>query len=185
MSASAANQGVQPGPWKFLRQRSIGSTLAWAALLLSMLLPWSIAVGVKLYLDSQGKPTWDWLYFAHPTLILYELWATLWFALPGIGVALLCYLLFTNRFAFSRRLGAGEKSAIALASLLVGAIGSIPTFISVFMEFHPIVLMLPFFVMIPYVGYYALGLVAGIVMALGSYGIRLASHPDKPGGTKS
>jgi hypothetical protein len=179
MSGTVQGQVDHTGLLAFLKTCSVGSVLAWTTLLVSALLPWFVAIAVKLHLDAQGEPTWDWLYFLHPTSILYELWATLWFALPGISVALLCYPLFSNRHIFFHRLNAVEKAVIILPSLVIGAFGSIPVFIDTFWEFHPIVLMLPFFITILYTGHYVLGLGVGLTLALGSNWIRRGFRRDR------
>jgi hypothetical protein len=172
MSSTASSKGFWVRLGKFLRQRTLGSNLAWISLLVSAILPWSVAISVKVHLDSRGMTTWDGLYFLQPTILLYELWATLWFALPGIGVSFLSYLLFSDRIRLISRFSSAEKALIVLMSLVAGALGSIPVFIDIFWVFHPVVLMLPFFITALYVGYYLLGFGAGLALAMVSCFIR-------------
>ena len=163
---------MRPGFWHFLREPSAESRLARGVLVLGALLPWSVGAGIKLYLDIRGEPTWSWLYLLHPAIVLAELWATLWFAAPSIALAFVTYLLATRRIRWLGMLNRFENSLIIVICAMAGAAGSVPVFFELFWVFDPIVLFFPMFVTIVYLHYYALGLLAGILAAFLSYGLR-------------
>jgi uncharacterized membrane protein len=156
----------------FLTRRSLGSALAWTALAVGVFLPWCVGAGVKVHLDRHGQPTWEWLYFLHPGRLIVELWATVWFAAPNLILALLAYLMFTGRVPGIDRFNLWEKSLVIVSSLLMGSIASVTTFIEAFADFHPVIFLLPFFLTVVYAGDFALGLLAGVLLALCSYGTR-------------
>jgi len=148
-----------------LRSRSYESLLVWAIATTGLLLPWCVGIGVKLYLDARGEPTWDWLYFLHPGTLIAEVWATLWFAAPSLLLALVSGLLFCGRFEPLRRLNRLEMSLLVLPAALWGGYASVTAYIEMFWSFHPVAFLLPFFYTALYVGQYVLGLLAGIVLA--------------------
>ena len=152
--------------------RSIDSALKYAILITGIVIPWAVGIGVKIHLDALGEPTWDWLYFLHPGRLLAEVWATFWFAAPSLALVILAHFLLSGRITRLNFLSANERRAVILTSAIWGGIGSVPIFIEVFRELDPIVFFVPFFITAIYVGHYLLGLIAGAVLALGSYGIR-------------
>lgn len=165
-----------PGLTKFLRRRSLGGLLVWLSLLVGVLTPWCVGIGIKVYLDLHDRPTWNWMYFLHPGHLLFELWATFWYALPAIAIALLTYILFSGRYQSPDRFNPLEKSLIVLSGLAWGSIASVPVFIRIFWKFDPVVMVFPFFVTAAYAGQYVLGLLAGLVLALSSYFFRTGIH---------
>ena len=167
---------LQTGIWRFLLRPSPGSIVAWICGLVGVLLPWSVGIGTKIYFDLHDHPTWDWLYFLHPARLLFEVWATFWFALPAIALAVLAYFLFTDRIPRLAGFNDFEKSLVILPSLVWGAVGSVPVFLDIFREFHPIVVLIPFFVTFAYVGDYTIGLLAGLVLAICSCAVRRCFH---------
>jgi hypothetical protein len=126
-----------------------------------LILPWSVGIGVKLYLQAIGKPTVPWSYFLSPGSILLGLPLSLWFASPFIGLA------FFGRHLLSAPSFIGttywERLIILLCGLLAGAIGTVRTFLCVFWEFDPLYLILvphPVF----YLPYIVVGVFGGIVI---------------------
>lgn len=141
-------------------------------LAVGLLLPWCIGIGIKLFLDSQGEPTWNWSYLLHPGIVLAELWASLWFAAPSLVLAYFAYRLFTGRVRWLHRLNRVEHCLIIVAAMTWGTAGSVPVFYQLFWKFDPIVLFVPFFVTAVYVDDYAFGLLAGLLFAWLSWAIR-------------
>jgi len=126
-----------------------------------MILPWSVGIGVKLYLQAIGKPTVPWSYFLSPGSLLLELPLTIWLSSPFIGLAFLGrHLLSAPSFMGTTY---RERLIILLCGLLVGAIGTVRTFLGVFWEFDPL-----YFFLVPlpvfYLPYIVAGLVGGIVI---------------------
>ena len=161
---------------RFLLRPSPGSIVAWICGLVGVLLPWAVGIGIKVYFDLHDRPTWDWLYFFHPAHLLFEIWATFWFALPAIALAVLAYFMFTNRIPRFGGFNGFEKSLIILPSLAWGVFASVPVYLDIFREFHPIVVLLPFFVTAAYAGEYAGGLLAGLLLAICSRAVRRRLH---------
>lgn len=141
-----------------------------------IMIPWCIGIGVKIYLDLQGEPTWSWLYFFQPGILLAEIWAMFWFAAPSLLLGLLAYLLFSGRIRRLSFLNHFEQWLVVVPSAIWGGLGSVPIFLEVFWELDPIVFYVPFFITAVYVGDYVVGLIAGFAMALASYGIRKTIH---------
>ncbi|MDH4109250.1 MAG: hypothetical protein OEW35_13105 [Gammaproteobacteria bacterium] len=157
-----------------LGERSWASFLVWAIAIAGIALPWCIGTGVKLYLDAQGKPTWDWLYFLHPGTLLAEIWATAWLAAPSLLLALFAALMFCGRIEILRRFDRIEMTLVVLPSATWGGYASALVFIEMFRVFHPVAFLLPFFYTVLYAGYYLLGLLVGLALAAVVHTLRQA-----------
>jgi len=175
--------GIAPEPSaerhlrSLLRHRSFESMLVWSIAISGLALPWCVGVGVKLYLDAHGSPTWDWLYFLHPGTLLAEMWATVWLAAPSLLLALVAALLFCGRIGALRRLGRLEMVLVVLPAAAWGAVASAFVYIDMFRDFHPVAFLLPFFYTALYAGQYALALAAGLILAITVHALRaVLSH---------
>lgn len=160
------------GLWRMLTQRTPEARLVWIVLALGALLPWCVAIGVKLYLDSHGSSTWGWRYFLHPGTVLAEIWTTVCLAAPSMVLAIFALQLFSGRLKWLNMLSRLEKASVIAACAAWGAVGSVPVFVEMFREFHPVSFFFPFFWTALYVDDYALGLFAGFVLAFAGYGVR-------------
>jgi hypothetical protein len=160
------------GLWCMLTRRTPEALLVWIVLAIGALLPWCVAIGVKLYLDFHGRPTWGWRYFLHPGIVLAEIWTTVCLAAPSLVLAVFALQLISGRFEWLNMLSRLEKAAVVAICAAWGAVGSVPVFVEMFWEFHPISLFFPFFWTALYIDDYALGLFAGFVVAFAGYGIR-------------
>lgn len=132
----------------------------WSITALGMALPWAVGAGVKLYLDAQGLPTWPWSFFLNPARFVLELTLTLFFASPFIALAffaryLLSVALWRTRF--------WERLAVIVCALVGGVIGTVRTFLWVFMQFNPMNLFAP--IPLLYLDDMLRGLVVGCVIA--------------------
>jgi hypothetical protein len=171
-----AKDRVGVGLRQLLERPKLEILLTWGTAALGAVIPWSVGIGVKLHLVSEGKPTWDWSYFLQLQSLLVELWATLWFAAPSVGLAFFAHLLFSGRFPRLAGLASFEKTLIVLASALCGGVASGRVFLDVFWLLDPSVFLFPSAVVIRYAGYYLLGLVAGCALAGLSAGFRRAGR---------
>lgn len=161
------------GLWRALRAQGADARSLRAVLASGVLTPWACAIYTKLSLDARGLPTWDWLYFVHPGTVLAELWATAWFALPSLVLVVLGHRLFQGWPSWLARLSATERRLAVLACAAWGALASVPEFLAVFAEFHPVILLAPFFVTATLLDGYLVGLAAGLMLAAASCVFRL------------
>jgi len=133
-----------------------------------VLLPWATGFGVKVYLDSLGRPTLPLEGFLDPASVAIEVLLTL-------GAWAFPFVVLASAVVVPWRVGFSEDSA-ARDSLLpiwlaycFGAGATIPTFVGVFWEFDSLMLLVPVgLVMVPpmAVGY-----------LIGWWMLRHAAHP--------
>ncbi|NIP82816.1 MAG: hypothetical protein GWM90_27780 [Gemmatimonadetes bacterium] len=107
-----------------------------------LLLPWTVAVGVKLYLDAHGQPTLPFTEFLGPAEvpILLVLTATSWafpFLLLGVAV-----LMRRMPWLGATPSTSGSRLPVWLA-YAVGVMAGVPLFIGVFRQFDFIYLIVP------------------------------------------
>ncbi len=143
------------------RELALGTKwVFWVIVISGLTLPWAVGAGVKLYLDAQGLPTWPWWFFLNPARFVLELTLTLFFASPFIALAFLARYLLSVPLWGTRY---WERLAVIMCALVGGVIGTVRTFLSVFMQFQPWNLLapLPLF----YVDDMLRGLVVGCIIA--------------------
>jgi hypothetical protein len=155
-----------------MRSVTLNKVIIWLIAFVGIACPWVIGVSVKLYLQSQGRPTWPWSYFFNPPIMALELWATLWFAAPFLVLAALGRLIFLGRLWFLDRFNDWERRLVILAGLGWGAVRSVRVFLGLFWELDPIVFMFAFLESLDYVGDIIIGLYAGICVATLSLAVR-------------
>ena len=109
----------------------------WCITAFGLALPWIIGIGVKLYLEIQGKPTWPWSFFFQPHILIMSLICTVWFATPYIGLAFLARFILPRQSFF--RTGYLERLIIILGGFVCGSVAAVKIFLSVFWEFDPII----------------------------------------------
>ena len=148
----------------------------WCITAFGLALPWIIGIGVKLYLQIQGKPTWPWAFFFQPHILIMSLICTVWFATPYIGLALLAWFILSRRSFF--RTGYLERLIIILGGFLCGSVAAVKIFLSVFWEFDPIIFLA---VSLPasYATYMLIGLLGGSVVATVMVLLRKPPPPPK------
>ncbi len=127
------------------RERNLSNFLFWVILLVGLLLPWCVGAWVKLFLEVQGKPTWPWGFFLHPEILLVEIFASVYWALPFTGLALL------SRYGLEKQLSLlnlnpMERLLCISLSFLVGVYHATLLFKDLFWKFHPIAFLYPWFV---------------------------------------
>ncbi len=132
----------------------------WAIVATGMALPWAVGIGVKLYLDAQGLPTWPWRFFLDPARLTVEFVLTLIFASPFIALAFLARYLLSVPLWGTRY---WERLLVILCGLLGGAVGTVRTFLFVFVQFDPILLFAPLPLL--YVDDMLRGLLIGCIVA--------------------
>ena len=151
---------------------TVNRIIIWLIVCLGIVLPWAIGIGVKLYLQSQGKPTWEWSYFFEPENIALELWATAWFAAPYLVLGVLALCIIVGRIPLLDRLTDWERRVIVLASLVWGTVGSVRVFLGMFRSFDPVVFLFAPVFFVQYLDDMAIGLAGGIVIAALSFAVR-------------
>lgn len=118
----------------------------WAAALLvaatGLFLPWVVGLGVKIYLDSRGRPTLPISDFldpqALPVLLIQTL--TLW-AFPFLILASAVLVPWRVGFAKDPR---GRESMVPIwLAYAGGVLAEIPLFMGIFWEFDAIMLIVP------------------------------------------
>jgi len=127
------------------RERSLSLYLFWVILLVGLLLPWVVGLWVKLLLVSRGSPTWPWVFFLHPGVLLVEVLVSVYWALPFTGLAML------SRYGMEIRLPLFnlcpmERLLCITLSFLVGVYRAVPLFRDLFWKFHPISFLYPWFI---------------------------------------
>jgi hypothetical protein len=144
-----------------LRELTPGTRwIFWSIVATGMVLPWAVGIGVKLYLDAQGLPTWPWRYFLDPARFVLEFTLTLVFASPFIALAFFARYLLSVQLWGTRY---WERLPVILCGLLGGAVGTVRTFLLVFVQFEPMNLFAPLPLL--YVDDMLRGLVVGCIIA--------------------
>ncbi len=121
-------------------QRRWGLALLFTAT--GVLLPWATGLGVKLYLDSLGRPTLPLAGFLDPTSIAVELLLTL-------GAWAFPFLLLASAVVVPWRVGFPVDSDSRNSLLPIwlaytcGALATVPVFAGVFWEFDSMMLLVP------------------------------------------
>jgi len=136
-----------------------------------VLLPWATGLGVKVYLDSLGRPTLPLEGFLDPASVAIEVLLTLgaW-AFPFVILA--SAVVVPWRIGFSEDSAARDSLLPIWLAYLFGVVATIPTFVGVFWEFDSLMLLVP------------VGLVLVPPMAVGYligwWMLRHAAHPKTP-----
>jgi hypothetical protein len=158
------SQGEVPSPLtrvRTLRELTPATRwIFWFIVATGMILPWAVGIGVKIYLDAQGLPTWPWRYFLDPARFILELTLTLVFASPFIALAFFARYLLSVQLWGTRY---WERLLVILCGLLGGAIGTVRTFLFVFVQFNPMILFGPLPLL--YIDDMLRGLLVGCVIA--------------------
>jgi hypothetical protein len=140
-----------------------------------MLLPWLTGIAVKLYRQAQGKPTLPWSYFINLPTLLMAIPYTLWLGSPYIGFAFIARYILGKPAILN--LSHTKLFIILLVGYMGGVMGSIITFVGVFREFDPLLLLLP--LPLAYASSIVLGVFVGVVMVgAGSLIQRKRSDPE-------
>ena len=132
--------GVPPLTWVRRELDPSVRWIFWSIVATGMALPWVVGIGVKLYLDAHGLPTWPWGYFVHPTRLAVEFVLSVVFASPFIALAFLARYLLSVPLWGTRY---WERLLVILCGLVGGAIGTVRTFWLVFAKFDPMILFGP------------------------------------------
>ncbi len=149
-----------------MNSKTINKNIALAIVLLGLTLPWIIGIGVKLYLQFQGKPTWTWSHLSDPTILFLMIHANFWFALPYLGLASLSRQIFQRRLPFFNQFNPWVNWLMIFSGLLWGTVASVRLLLKIFWVFDPRILVFPFLISFYYVGYMFLGLGFGWIVAL-------------------
>lgn len=142
--------------------KGLDKKIFWFITAFGLALPWIIGIGVKLYLEIQGKPTWPWSFFFQPHILIMSLICTVWFSTPYIGLAFLAQFILSRQSLF--RTGYLERLIIILGGFLCGSVAAVKIFLGVFWEFDPIIFLA---VSLPasYAPYMLIGLLGGSMVA--------------------
>ena len=133
------------------------STANWAA----TLVPWVVGLGVKVYLQSQGRPTLPIADFVNPTALPILLIATLsMWSFPFLLLALVARYRILGRTHPQRSLT--QRLWLVRMTYAGGMIGAVVLFVGVFWQFDTIYVIVPLGLYI--IPPMALGYGAGVVM---------------------
>jgi len=107
-----------------------------------VLIPWATGLGVKLYLDAQGRPTLPLSGFLDPASIAIEIVLTLMaWAFPFVLLA--SAVVVPWRVGFRADSPLPESLLPIWLAYLAGVLAAIPVFASVFWEFDTLMLLMP------------------------------------------
>lgn len=160
-----------------LRWNSGERAIIGGLLIAALLLPWGTGAAVKIYLDSQGLPTYPWIAYINPwTLAVYVIPTTLYWSSPLLALALL-WPIATRPYRLWGS-SARDRAAIVLGGYMLGAVGAVRLYVPLFRDIeHSTVsaARLP----LSYLPYVALGMAVGAAFAL--IRLRTRTAPGIPG----
>lgn len=140
-SKSKVTETRTPPPANRSEAAALGKRVFWGIIAVGALIPWIVGAGVKLYLDSQGRPTHPWSTFLNASTILWIIPLSAWLSLSYIVFAFAAQRLINKPYWGMKSL---RSQSLFIAGGLTGAvIGSIWVFIHVFWEFNVFVLLMP------------------------------------------
>jgi len=134
------------------------------------LAPWMTGVGVKLYLDAFGRPTYPWTAFLNPAAVAVIVPATAVWAFPFLLLAWVAALaqLVPDRPWLTR----SDRWLIAYGGLIGGLIGEVQLFVEVFWLWNPIALFAGFLLPAYYLPQLGAGLAIGAAVAVAQRAVR-------------
>ncbi len=137
-----------------------------------LLLPWAVAIGVKLYLQAQGRPTVPWSDISAYALFFGPLGSVI-AAAPLVILVVLYREWMLGKLAWFPRATPLQGRLVVLSGFAGCAVGMVRSFIYVFWEFDAMVLwFLPGIVAL-YLPWMAAGLAVGAVLAaIGGFIVR-------------
>jgi hypothetical protein len=124
------------------RHRTTATWTAWTIAVTGTLTPWVVGLGVKVYLDSQGRPTLPIADFVNPTAlpVLVVVTLSMW-SFPFLLLAL------AARYRILVRPHAGRSFAQRLCLVWLayagGMVAAVPLFVGVFWQFDIMYLIVP------------------------------------------
>jgi hypothetical protein len=109
-----------------------------------MIIPVSTGIAVKLYLDSVGEPTLPWSYFLNIPGLILLLPLSVWWSIPYL---ILVYAARNIRTTPFWGLKTYKARLIFISSVFAGGcLISIGIFVSVFVQFDPLILFVPLWI---------------------------------------
>jgi len=145
-AAGGVSSGSHPAPSDAgtIRETSRATALrtAWFFGVSGVLLPWLIGLGVKFYLQSQGKPTLPIAGFIDPAsvIVLLSLTIVMWSS-PFLVLALLMALRFS--FGSSGRYSFRYRLPLVWWTYGTGALIAVVVFVPIFWQFDSMLLLVP------------------------------------------
>jgi len=143
-SEDSAAQRPAPGDAGAIREirRSTALRTAWFFGVSGVLLPWLIGLGVKFYLQSQGRPTLPIKGFIDPAsvIVLLSLTMVMWSS-PFLILAVLVALRYS--FGGSRRYSFRYRPALVWWTYSAGALLAGVVFVPIFWQFDSMLLLVP------------------------------------------
>ncbi len=130
-----------------------------------LLLPWAVALGVKLYLDAQGKPTVPWTDMLAYAIFFGPLGTPI-AAAPLIFLAAKYGDWTVGKTVWLSRATPLQGRLVVLSGFAGCAAGMVHTFIGVFWDFDALVLWFIPEIVIRYLLWMVGGMVVGAVLAV-------------------
>jgi len=146
----------------------------WLIAVPGIALPWATGASVKVYLQAHGEPTISSLYFVNPLSLVIEIPVAILWASPYLALGLIAQPILQGHLAFLNWTTRLERAIFLVCGFMLGAVGTVRTFIEVFRDFDPLYFLPPFFLFpVYYVGRHMVtGLVLGLSLAGVSAGLR-------------
>ncbi len=141
-----------------------------------VLLPWAVALGVKVYLQALGKPTWPWSDIGAYAIFFGPL------ATPIAAAPLLALAILYRRWAIGALPRLSRATPLQARLVLIGgfaggAAGMVHVFVGLFWEFDPMILWFMPEAVALCLPWLAGGLAAGALLAAAAG--RWSALPDK------
>ena len=142
-------------------QLSTANRAAWTIAVTGTLVPWVVGLGVKVYLQSQGRPTLPIADFVNPTALPILLIATLslW-SFPFLLLALVARYRILGRSDLRRSFT--QRLWLVRMTYAGGMIGAVVLFVGVFRQFDTMYVIVPLGLYI--IPAMALGYALGVVL---------------------
>ena len=158
--------------------RRVDRVIVVMVVITGLLLPWAVAVGVKLYLQGLGRPTVPWSDISAYAIFFGPLGSVI-AAAPLVILAVLYRKWTLGKLAWFSRATPLQARLVVLCGFAGCAAGMVRTFIYVFWEFDALVLWFIPGIVAMYVPWMAGGLAVGAVLAVISEFV-VRRSPDVP-----
>lgn len=165
MVSGAHVGGKHPIEWLKRIPRRVDRVIVVMVVSTGLLLPWIVAVGVKLYLQAQGRPTVPWSDISAYALFFGPLGSVI-AAAPLVILAKWYRDWMLGKLAWFPRATPLQGRLVVLSGFAGCAAGMVHTFIQVFWEFDALVLWFIPGIVAMYLPWMAGGLAFGAVLAV-------------------
>jgi hypothetical protein len=130
--------------WRTLTQKLRAlPAIFWLIAAPGLIMPGSIGIGLKVYLQSKGYPTVPWEYILHPgQLLVFIVFAILW-GIPHMALGIITTNILRDESTSLRWATRFEKRLILACAFIFGTASLVTIFFEVFRVFDPNYLFVP------------------------------------------